>query len=253
MVKFNLLESKKEIIKMKNYKLLAIAFAFLLLGQTNAVEQTNPQDDLYRAGKTYLKSIKKEMEENELPWTNDPLAHHFVALKLAQRKADGQNGIQDGSYDDLKALAKDESEEGVIAKGAIEEYQNNFSLLFDQQITNEKKFNTALKMVEDQTKKCYVDKSDESQKLLEKAEEHLNQQKWGIIKLVNHMGDRIKMIDQKKFDYPVFKQVYIGILKSEINRLLGGKFAPKNPMMMSPQDEGYDELLKLGTAFINID
>ena len=33
---------------MKNYKLLAVAFAFLLLGQTGAVEQSNPQDDLSR-------------------------------------------------------------------------------------------------------------------------------------------------------------------------------------------------------------
>lgn len=189
------------------------------------------------------------MEENKLPWANNPFTHHFVALKLAQRKADGQNGIQDGSYDDLKALAKDESEEGVIAKGAIEEHQNNFGLLFYQQITNEKNFNNALKMVEDQTKKCAVDKSDESQKLLDKANEDLNDQKWKIMKLVNHMNDKIKIIDQnqKKFDYPVFKGAYIALLEREIIRLLNGEFVPKDSMLMlmSPQDEGYDELLKL--------
>ena len=192
------------------------------------------------------------MEENELPWANNPSTHHFVALKLAQRKADGQNGIQDGSYDDLKALAKDESEEGVIAKGAINEHKDNFDLLFYQQITNEKNFNNALKMVADQTKKCFVDKSDESQKLLEKAYEYLNQQKLQMMRLTDHMLDRIEIIKQKKLD-PEFKDAYIAVLTREINRLSQGEFLPNDSIRMSPQEEDYDELVKLGKAFMNRD
>jgi hypothetical protein len=233
---------------MKNCKLLAVAFSLLLVGQIGAVEKAGI--DPCESGKSWLRRMKKVTEVQEHTWSP-----HLAALTICARGEDGKNGVEDGSFRNLYALSQKSSQEGLEAKTIIDEFKKRFELIFHQPMY-EKKFTDALKAHEGATEKLNSKKTKKNQKLWKKTQKELKESQLKLLLLARDMQSEIEKIGkqieekgltQKEWTDPdlSLEKLDIQVFEKEMFRLINGEFAPKDSMQISPQDEDYDEVMKL--------
>ena len=248
-------------IKMKNYKLLAVAFSLLFVGQIGAVEKgTDPQDEMNHCNlrKSCLKTLEDAVTNVGLTWTPQS-----AAWAVCDRGEDGKNGVERGIYANLCELAKENSIDGQFAKSIKSEFNKRFDLIFLQGEC-ENKLVKALNAVQVATEKFTSNKTDENKLLLEKAGEALELRKAILIKFLANMAVKVaELQSQIKKDSSTQAQGWkdpdsdlraydVKIYECEMRRLVSAEFVPNVACVqqVSPQDEGYDIIDKF-KAFLS--
>ena len=225
---------------MKNYKLLAVAFSLLFVGQIGAVEKAGI--DPCESGKSWLRGMKKATEDHNRTWS-----HQCAALALCARNEDGKNGIEDGSFSNLFALSQESSQEGSEAKAIIDEFKKSLELFFHQPMI-EKNYIEVFKAFEIAGDKYRSNKTKKNKKVFKKAKSFFNDKLKKVTELAMKMQDKINKIknqaeegistQEQGWTNPDLnlKKYVILAFEREMFRLINAEFVPEDLKQLNPQD-----------------